>query len=326
MFNLFGSLKQSILNLRDAVWPKSQTPPPTFSAPSAVAAVNLPFMNDRLLLLHDTTRLRTMSAADLEAACRPRCQTLYVGYDMVLCRVLGKFLLYADALDQGIAPHLCMDGYWEAWITLVMARTLQPGWNCVDIGANHGYYTLLMGALSGASGGRVLSVEPNPKLAMLLRKTLEVNGMQSFAKVSESAIAAQSGTMKLVIPKSRGMNATLYRRASAGDEVVEVEVNTLDNVIQGWPRVDFVKVDAEGAEEEIWKGMQVVVQNNPDIVVMMEINCARYKHPKAFLESILAAGFTLKYVDFDARIKDLTMERCLAENFGHDWMLFLKRG
>lgn len=296
-----------------------------FAYPISVSDVNTPAMNDLLLLLHDTTRIASMSATDLEAACRPRCQTMYLGHDTILCRVLGKFLLYADALDQGIAPHLCLDGYWEAWITLAMARTLQPGWNCVDIGANHGYYTLLMGALSGAPGGRILSVEPSPKLAVLLRKTLESNGMQGFVTVSETAIAAHPGTMKLVVPRTRGMNASLYRAVLEDDDVVEVQIDTLDNMTQDWSRIDFIKVDAEGAEEEIWKGMQAVVHRNPEVTVMMEINCARYRDPRAFLESILAAGFILRYVDFDAEIKDLTLEQCLTEAFGQDRMLFLRR-
>jgi hypothetical protein len=41
--------------------------------------------------------------------------------------VLGKYLIYADALETGITPDLALEGYWEPWITLALARTVRPG-------------------------------------------------------------------------------------------------------------------------------------------------------------------------------------------------------
>ena len=70
----------------------------------------------------------------------------------MLCRVLGKYLMYADSQETGITPHLALHGYWESWITLALARTLRPGWHCLDVGANHGYYTLVMADGAGPDG------------------------------------------------------------------------------------------------------------------------------------------------------------------------------
>ena len=89
--------------------------------------------------------------------------------------MLGKYLVYADAQESGITPHLAMDGYWESWITLVLARTVRPGSHCLDIGANHGYFTLVMADAAGPNG-RVVPVEPTPRLTEMLRQTLDING------------------------------------------------------------------------------------------------------------------------------------------------------
>jgi Protein-L-isoaspartate(D-aspartate) O-methyltransferase (PCMT) len=102
----------------------------------------------------------------LEGVSREHSRAVYLGERTLLCRVLGKYLIYADALEIGITPHLALDGYWESWITLALARTVRPGWHCLDVGANHGYYTLVM-ADAARPDGRVVPIEPTPRLADL---------------------------------------------------------------------------------------------------------------------------------------------------------------
>ena len=144
----------------------------------------------------------------LEAVSRQESRAVYLGEETVLCRVLGKYLMYADAQETGITPHLCMDGYWESWITVVLARTLRPGWHCLDIGANHGYYTLIMADAVGQHG-RVAPVEPTPRLAELLRQTLDVNGFPGVTVVQKAASRTDGDTLRLVVPPHRSMNARL---------------------------------------------------------------------------------------------------------------------
>jgi FkbM family methyltransferase len=266
------------------------------------------------------------SRTELEMACRSKCQTVYIGNGTLLCRVLGKYIFYADAEDVGITPHLCLDGYWESWITVAMIRLLKPGWHCVDIGANHGYYSILMADAVGSSG-RLLAAEPNPQLVKLLERTVEVNGFGGHATVLQKAIFdVDDKIVKLVIPPGQGRNASVCFDAPAADNVVEVETVTLDKLTRDWPRVDLIKVDAEGAEEAIWRGMRNTVRNNRDISIVMEFNCLRYSNPRGFLQDIQTEGFSLRYIDYDAEIKSLTVDQCLTERPSEDWMLFLKRG
>jgi FkbM family methyltransferase len=270
-------------------------------------------------------KIAAIPSGKLEALCRNSCQTAYLGNDTILCRVLGKYLFYADAKDVNITPHLCLDGYWESWITIAMIRTLQPGWQCIDVGANHGYYSIIMADVVGGEGC-VQAVEPNPRLSTLLKQTIELNGLNKQAKVLQKAVSDTNGEKALlVIPSGRGLNASIHELAKATDETTEVETVTLDSLTQDWSRVDFVKIDAEGAEEGIWRGMRDTVSRNKDIVIIMEFRCDRYTDPKSFLLDIQAAGFALRYVDYDTKIKDLTVEQCLTERQHEDWMLFLKR-
>jgi len=261
----------------------------------------------------------------LEQICRQHCQTARLSDRVVLCRVLGKYIVYADPDDVGITPHLCLDGFWESWITIAIARLLRPGWYCVDVGANHGYYTLIM-ADAVEAAGHVLALEPNPQLAALLQLSLEVNGFQGYTQVvQKAAFDANAQRINLVIPHRRGFNATLCREATGSDNVVEVEMVTLDHLTADWPRVDLIKIDAEGAEEAIWRGMRQMVERHQGITIVMEVNCLRYADPHAFLHSMQEAGFPLRHIDYDATIKPVTAQQLMTERAGTDWMLFLRR-
>jgi FkbM family methyltransferase len=260
----------------------------------------------------------------LEAVSRQESRALYLGKETVLCRVLGKYLMYADAQETGITPHLSMGGYWESWITVLLARTLRPGWHCLDIGANHGYYTLIMADAVGQRG-RVMPVEPTPRLAELLRETLDVNGFPNVTVVQKAASRTHGDTLRLVVPPRRSMNAYLSEVAGPTDVVFDVETVTVDALTREWPRVDLIKIDVEGAEEDVWQGMRRTIVQNPGLVVILELNVARYEDPRNFLEAIELAGFRLRYIDFEADVKDVTIDELLGRQVGQDWMLYLAR-
>ena len=260
----------------------------------------------------------------LELVSRQESRAVYLGDGTVLCRVLGKYLVYADAQETGITPHLAMDGYWESWITTALAHTVRPGWHCLDVGANHGYYTLVMADAVGPEG-RVVPVEPTPRLAELLRETLDINGFPDVTVAQQAATDTAGETLQLVVPARRSLNARLSLEAGPSDAVVKVESTTIDALTDDWPRVDLIKIDVEGAEESVWRGMQRTIADNPEIVLLLELNVVRYDDPRGFLSLIQEAGFRLRYIDVDAEAKDVTVDELLTRQVGQDWMLYLAR-
>jgi FkbM family methyltransferase len=262
---------------------------------------------------------------ELERVCRAKWQAVQVSPETVLCRVLGKYLFHADPDDVGITPHLCMDGFWESWITIALARQVRTGWHCVDVGANCGYYTVLMADAVGESG-RVLAIEPNPGLTSRLHNNLEVNGLRNHGTVLAKAAAQCSGSRtSLAVPRHRSLNGTIARTATSEDWVFEVETVSLDDATRGWGRVDLVKIDAEGAEESIWRGMQFTVHNNPDLRIIMEFNPLRSSAPRLFLQELAADGFVLRHIDFDGSLQELTLNQILEPQPAIERMLFLHR-
>jgi|688.fasta_scaffold90732_3 FkbM family methyltransferase len=273
--------------------------------------------------------IKKLTRQKLENISFDKCHTTYVGNKTLICRVLSKYIFFCDAEDTNIVPHLALQGYWETWITLAIAKAVQLGWRCIDIGANHGYYSVIMGDAVG-SFGKVVAVEPNPKLAKLLKQTIESNGFQENTTIlQKAALDVDAQKIKLVLPDGRGLNASVNLHQTLLEEdhnSFEVETMTIDTLTADWPSVDFIKIDAEGAEEKIWEGMTETISRNQNIRILLEFNCQRYANPTRFLEDIEASGFKLRYVDYDASIQDLTIERCLKKMSDGDIMLWLCKG
>ncbi len=130
------------------------------------------------------------SRADLEEVSRRRATGFYYGEHWMICRLLGEYRPLVDTRDFIPGPRLVVDGFWEAWMTLALARYIQPGFHCVDVGANYGYYTLLMTAAC-QRGVRVLACEPNSLLAEAsLPANVALNGCRKQVEVCPKAISS----------------------------------------------------------------------------------------------------------------------------------------
>jgi FkbM family methyltransferase len=277
--------------------------------------------------------LRDSSVRPLvERYCEQRCSFIPMPDDRVLCKVLGKYLMWVDALDQGLSPHLIFQGFWEMWITAAMARFVRRGTTVVDVGANVGYYTLLLADAVGPQG-RVVAFEPNPRIAEMLRMTVAINGYFSTVSVRSEAVSVRCGPgSTFAIPKHEPKNAGVVRTvadrnsysAQFGENVqfIEVPEITLDSLALA--NVGIVKIDAEGAEESVWEGMQETIDNNPDICIVLEFNCSRGYDAVDFYHR-MSKRFSVRHIDFDGEVKPLTLEMLASQRPGNDWMLFLSR-
>lgn len=172
-------------------------------------------------------------------------------------RVLDMFDIVCLKTDVSLTPCLVRDGFWEAWITSWFTRWIRPGMTVLDVGANCGYYTMLFENLVGRHGS-VVAYEPNPVYAELLRKTREINDAQF--SVREVALSDKVGHVTLSIPGDFHGSASIavdFTDTQWGQSAAyNVRTTTLDNELQRiifW-NADVVKVDAEGAEEMVWKG------------------------------------------------------------------------
>jgi len=184
---------------------------------------------DQAKMLTDIEKLLTPYRVASEARIRDLCHVAYLGDHTALCRILGRFKMFVDTRDIGLAGHLMLDGYWEMWVTEAIVSLVGEGMVVADIGANLGYFTLLMAELVGETG-RVHAFEPNPQMAKLVEKSLSVNGFGSRVDVHQVALGAGGDEpMALFVPPGEPKNAHMVPwREDLPDHAVRVDVVRLD--------------------------------------------------------------------------------------------------
>jgi FkbM family methyltransferase len=267
--------------------------------------------------------LKSENRFELEARCRMLANAVYIGDETVLCRVLGFYKLYVDTRDTGFGCHVLLDGYWEMWLTILLARHLQAGMTVIDVGANYGYYTLLFGALVGATG-HVYAVEPNPAVLPKLRRSVDLNGLAARTTIIDAAAGAvEGGEVGLFVPHGEPKNATVVAPDAAPDRpgcLHKVPRVKLDRLAATVPRIDLVKIDAEGAEQDIVAGMEGILRRDRP-TLLVEFNADRYADAAGFLETLSALYGRMRYVDFNADATQVTAQQILADRSGEDWLL-----
>ena len=157
-----------------------------------------------------------------------------------------------DSLGASLAEH-------EPQIRRLLKENIKQGDTVIDIGANIGYHTLLMAKLVG-DAGRVYAFEPEKENFELLKKNIERNGYQNVVLVNKGLGEKEEALTLYINPKNKAGHSVFHQHSHWGRQ--EIEITTLDNFLPKNTKVDFIKMDIEGAEYVAIKGMKRVLSEN----------------------------------------------------------------
>jgi FkbM family methyltransferase len=136
----------------------------------------------------------------------------------------------------------------------LLEEQVQPGMVVADIGANVGLYTYLLANCVGEHG-LVHAFEPNPALFTSLETNCRTNRIANV-RLHNVALGARDDTLTLMQARFNSGDGRLSRRdASTAGGGRSVPVRPLDALFEGRP-LDFVKIDVQGWEFEVIKGMR----------------------------------------------------------------------
>ena len=177
-------------------------------------------------------------------------------------------LVVNAARDQIIASHLLECGHWEWSESNLLSRLIRPGQRVIDVGANLGYYTVLAAICVGATG-EVWAFEPEPENFRLLAANVALNGCRNVALMQMAAGEIRGTAMLHLSPNNRG-DHRLGWNAQSGPirESVVIEVISIDECLPQ-QTVDIVKIDTQGTELEVLRGMQQLIVRNRDRLMLM---------------------------------------------------------
>jgi len=198
----------------------------------------------------------------------------------------GRRLMLASIAENYLSFELFWRGaaYYEPITTLVAGELVGPGDTFIDVGANIGFYSLVLSAMRPGLKG--IAFEPNPKNFAMLQANVHSNGLRKI--VCESmALSDKDSTASLYLSPS-DMSASLETGFdSQPTGRVEVRTTTLDNYLTDRPigGRPLIKVDVEGHEAAFFRGAQeTLALRQPDVIA--EVAVSYDSKTSAFLREI----------------------------------------
>lgn len=216
---------------------------------------------------------------------------------------------------EGIAIRLDLEDYvqrgifydsWEAPETAFVRAILRPGDIAVDVGANVGIFTLIAAHAVGA-GGQVHAFEPVPANFERLAENVSRNALSNVV-LNQVAAGAAAGETRLGLEPgtdlTSGKAMSGFFTVGSPLRAVTVPVVSLDGYtgdrLPG-RQIRFIKIDVEGFEPEVLRGMRTLLSTHRVDVVMLEVSVYALSRVGAriadVVDQLLEPGYRLYRVD-----------------------------
>ncbi|MET0374231.1 MAG: FkbM family methyltransferase, partial [Rhizorhabdus sp.] len=131
--------------------------------------------------------------------------------------------------------------------------------------------------------GHVLAFEPNPRMGHRLQATMMVNGLQDRVTFHQEVLGATDGDeVNLVIWNNHPGGSQVTLLEPEGHQLLKAKTRRLD----GFPRAldaTLIKIDVEGSEEMVWRGMTRMIQGSKLRYIIVEFTPSSYHDAQAML-------------------------------------------
>ncbi len=184
---------------------------------------------------------------------------------------------------------------------LIGSGVIKKGDVVLDVGANIGYYVLIESQLVGANG-KVYAVEPVQDNRELLKKNLQLNNVKN---VDTFQLAFGECNEESEIYVSSSCNLSSMNKNTAGGKIIGVQCitkETVDTFLKNKPLPSFIRMDVEGYEYEIFKGMTQTLKGDLKILVELHANLLHEKIGEIF-KILIQNNFKVRFAAFEGKGK-----------------------
>jgi FkbM family methyltransferase len=194
-------------------------------------------------------------------------------------------------LTSDLGEAAFADGSCEPNELRFIAALLRSGMTTLDIGANIGWFTLLMAASVGATG-RVVAFEPSPRERAVLNANVRRNGFAWVTIRAEALLETRStASLHIADPVHSGQNTlgSFIYEGVRSVATVAVDAAPLDDLVEELhlDGLDFIKVDVEGAELRVLRGALATLRRYRP-VLLLEVQEASLGHLGDDVASLVA--------------------------------------
>jgi FkbM family methyltransferase len=229
----------------------------------------------------------------------------YVGDGVALTYLADATPIYINSDDCGGPGNLLNGGRYEEENLEVLLSFVTDNTVFLDIGANVGFFTLQVGKRMTGNGS-VYSFEPHPKLLNLLRWNVHLNGLSRTVTCFPFGLSDQNSASKFSYPIGHLGGGAVGDLPNSGNyDVINSEIRRLDDVLGPKFSCDLVKIDVEGHELNVLKGMRQIVVNSPRMKILFEKLTPHLGTEAGLEEYFEENGFDLYAVQMDSSLDKL---------------------
>tara|TARA_B100001750_G_scaffold90459_1_gene71507 strand:+ start:5734 stop:6609 length:876 start_codon:yes stop_codon:yes gene_type:complete len=170
---------------------------------------------------------------------------------------------------KGLALSISHYGTYEELESKIMEEKIEMGNIVVDVGANIGLHTLNMARIVGNTG-QVFAFEPDPSNFEILKKNVKINNYKNII-LEQKAVGDKHGRTTLYQSDHPGKHR-IFPQTEQAKSQVQVELTNLDNYFDSdmTDKINFIKIDVEGLEFSVLKGMKNILKNSKKIKILFE--------------------------------------------------------
>jgi|GEM_PF-2515989 len=188
--------------------------------------------------------------------------------DIVLVKILEKMPISTNFdfklfMRCPVNLELLLKGFCEYEITAIMLKIIKEGELCIDIGAYCGYYTILFSKMVKEKG-LVISFEPDKNNLSFLIRNVKYNKCNNV-KIYPYAVSDNDGFAILCEDKKTGLDSYIIEKTKGNSKYTKIRTIKLDSLNLNKP-ICIVKIDVQGNEVKVFKGMAESLKNTAYIV------------------------------------------------------------
>lgn len=169
-------------------------------------------------------------------------------------------------LSDWLGQHVYATGDYEPPTSKLISQIVAPGDCVIDIGANIGFFTLLLAKQVGPTG-HVFSFEAIPDLRAAIESNIRLDQFENIS-LFDTAASDREGTFEFFLGPESHLGISSLRPIQRASESIQVKTTPLDCLGFEKHRIAMAKIDVEGAELAVLRGMREILdRDHPDLVL-----------------------------------------------------------
>lgn len=220
----------------------------------------------------------------------------------IVTNVQGNKMIL-DLKDSGLSRELVLYKIKERLATKQIYKSIRPRMTCLEVGANIGYFLLIEAKIIG-KGGKIYGLEPDPRSFKILKENIKINRIKDNVEIYNIAAGNKEGKEKFFLSNHYNLSGFTEDKSNSDGKWIDVKIVKLDNFLKG-KKIDFLRMDVEGYEFEVLKGMKDLLKNVQGMFIEVHHKILKDlgTRPEEFYEWIFKQGFRIK-VAFSPYRKD----------------------